>query len=153
MDFSLFILILDLMASVLLHFSFSALIFNLCLRKIVFCGHFISDEADTLLRATPKEVSNMSIGRDNVNMFKLIYLSVTLMWFFFPRVFLNGTFQCGADGAVSLGGGLESSLDKESPFRTPRGPSGWPGEWLPRTFWGSGDAMYFLLFSTLGARV
>lgn len=67
MDFSLFILTLALLASVLVHSSFSALIFNLCLIKMVFCGHFISDQADTLLRATSKEVSNMSIGRDNVN--------------------------------------------------------------------------------------
>lgn len=99
----------------------------------MFCGHFISDQADTLLRASSKEVSNMSIGRHNVNMFKLIYLSVTLMWFFFPRVLLNDTFQCGADGAVSPGGVLGSSLDKESPFQTPRGSSGGSGEWLPRT--------------------
>lgn len=85
MGFSLLIFIPALMASVLVHFSFSALIFNLCLRKMVFCGYFISDQADTLLRATLKEVSNMNIGRDNVNTFKLIYLSVTLMCFFSPK--------------------------------------------------------------------
>lgn len=75
------------MASVLVHFSLSALIFNLCLRKMVFCGHFRSDQADTLLRATLKEASDMSIERDNMNTFKLIYLSVTLMCFvfFFPQ--------------------------------------------------------------------
>lgn len=54
MGFSSFILIPALMASVLVRLSFPALIFNLCLRKMVFCGHFTSDQADILLRPTLK---------------------------------------------------------------------------------------------------
>lgn len=69
MDFSLFIFILALRTSALVHFSFSAL-FYLCLRKLVLRGYFISDQGDTQLKATSEDVvNNMSIGIDNVNTF------------------------------------------------------------------------------------
>lgn len=67
-----------------------------------------------------------------------LFTCLLLRYGFFPRVPLNGTFQCGADDAVSLGGVLGTSLNKIYQFLTPRGPPGWPGEWLPRTLLVSG---------------